>query len=116
MTDTPISWLHLIAMSADLPHVTASISTQSYGNSGLIGGIRALNPGSTGLPRPAGRACWLILHDRGYGDLTAEHRTVPYDAGAVAGDLHRRRHPNATYIGAVLTGQREPYPTPSAAR
>src|SRR6516162_8263832 len=35
MTDTSISWLHLIAMSADLPHVTASISTQSYGNSGL---------------------------------------------------------------------------------
>ena len=35
MTDTLISWLHLIAVSADLPHVTAAISTQSYGNSGL---------------------------------------------------------------------------------
>src|SRR5215472_1530256 len=35
VNDTLISWLHLITVSADLPHVTAAISTQSYGNSGL---------------------------------------------------------------------------------
>ena len=34
---------------------------------------------------------------------------------AVARDVHRRRHPNAAFIGAVLTGQREPYRSPSAA-
>jgi predicted phosphodiesterase len=80
----------------------------------LISGIRALNPGSTAMPRPTGQACWLLLQDRGRGDLHVEHRTVPYDAGAVARDLHRRRHPSAAFIGAVLTGQREQYRTPSA--
>ena len=85
-----------------------------YQTDRLIGGIRALNPGSTGMPRPPGQACWLTLDDHGRGDLTAEHRTVPYDAGAVADDLHHRRHPNAAYIAAVLTGQREQYRTPSA--
>jgi len=84
----------------------------TYQTDRLVSGIRALNPGSTGMPRPPGQACWLTLNDRGRGDLTAEHRTVPYDAGAVADDLHHRRHPNAAYIGAVLTGQREQYRHP----
>jgi len=81
----------------------------------VAGGIRALNPGSTGMPRPPGRAGWLLLQDRGHGDLTAEHHTVQYDVGAVVRDLHRRRHPNATFVEAVLTGQREQLTTPSAA-
>jgi predicted phosphodiesterase len=71
----------------------------------LAGGIRALNPGSTGMPRPPGRAAWLLLEDRGHGDLAAEHHTVPFDVGAVVRDLHRRRHPNAAFVEAVLTGQ-----------
>ena len=73
----------------------------------VAGGIRALNPGSTGMPRPPGRAGWLLLQDRGRGDLTAEHRTVPFDVGAVVRDLHRRRHPNTAFVEAVLTGQRD---------
>jgi predicted phosphodiesterase len=81
----------------------------------LVGSIRALNPGSTGLPRPAGQAGWLLLEDRGRGDLTAEHRAVPFDAGAVVGDLDHRRHPNAAFIGAILAGQREQIRTPSTA-
>jgi predicted phosphodiesterase len=70
------------------------------------GGIRALNPGSTGIPRPPGQAGWLLLRDHGHGEPTAEHHAVPYDIGAVVRDLHRRRHPNAAFLEAVLTGQR----------
>jgi hypothetical protein len=81
----------------------------------MVGGIRALNPGSTGMPRPPGQAGWLLLQDRGHGGLTTEYRTVPFDAGAVVRDLHRRRHPNAAFVGAILTGQREQLRTTSAA-
>jgi predicted phosphodiesterase len=70
----------------------------------LVGGIRALNPGSTGMPRPPGKACWLLLHDGGPGDLTVELHTVPFDVRAVVRDLHRRRHPNAGFVEAILTG------------
>ncbi len=73
----------------------------------LVGGIRALNPGSTGLPRPPGKASWLLLDDGGVGGLTAEYHTVPFDAGAVVRDLRRRRHPNAGFVASILTGQRE---------
>jgi Icc-related predicted phosphoesterase len=48
-------------------------------------------------------------------DLTAEHHTVPFDVGAVVRDLHRRRHPNAAFVAAVLTGQREQLRAPSPA-
>ena len=81
----------------------------------LVGGIRALNPGSTGMPRPPGRAGWLFLQDRGPSDLTAEHHSVPFDVGAVVRDLQRRRHPNAAFVAAVLTGQREQLRAPSPA-
>jgi predicted phosphodiesterase len=81
----------------------------------LVGGIRALNPGSIGMPRPPGRAGWLFLQDRGPGDLTAEHHSVPFDVGAVVRDLQRRRHPNAAFVAAVLTGQREQLRAPSPA-
>jgi putative phosphoesterase len=73
----------------------------------LVDGIRALNPGSTGIPRPPGQAGWLLLQDRGHGELTAELHTVPFDVGAVVRDLHRRRHPNVDFLEAVLTGQRK---------
>ena len=75
----------------------------------LAGGIRALNPGSTGQPRPAGHAWWLLLADDGDGDggsaLTAEHRAVPFDVAAVVRDLHGRRHPNAVFVESVLDGR-----------
>jgi putative phosphoesterase len=72
----------------------------------LVGGIRALNPGSTGLPRTAGLANWLLLDDDG-DELTITQRGVPYDAGAVVADLRRRRHPNAEFFATILTGSRQ---------
>lgn len=73
----------------------------------LVGGIRALNPGSTGIPRSPGQASWLLLHDNDGGGLIAEHRNVPFDVSAVVLDLHRRRHPNAGFVESILTSQRE---------
>jgi predicted phosphodiesterase len=83
----------------------------------VAGGIRALNPGSTGLPRRPGEASWLLLEFRDgpehpAGTLTAEHRTVPFDVDAVARDLRARLHPNAEFLAAVLTGQRQQYAHP----
>jgi predicted phosphodiesterase len=73
----------------------------------LAGGIRALNPGSTGQPRPPGLASWLLLEDNGDGGsaLTVEHRAVPFDVAAVVRDLRRRRHPNAAFVESVLDGR-----------
>ncbi len=75
--------------------------------------IRALNPGSTGLPRPCGQAGWLLLEDGNDGELRAEQHSVPFDVGAVVRDLHRRRHPNTEFVEAVLTGAREQIPAGS---
>lgn len=72
----------------------------------VIGGIRALNPGSTGLPRSAGVANWLLVEDQD-GQLTVIHRRVPYDAEAAAADMRRRRHPNAEFIISILAGARQ---------
>jgi predicted phosphodiesterase len=72
----------------------------------LIGGIRALNPGSTGLPRTHGSASWLLLEDGG-GALAVTQRAVPYDVAAVVADLNRRRHPGAEFIASILTGGRQ---------
>jgi predicted phosphodiesterase len=72
----------------------------------VVRGIRALNPGSVGLPRSCGTAGWLLLDDDGAA-LTVTQRRVPFDAGAVASDLHRRRHPNAEFVASVLTGRHQ---------
>ncbi|HEX6520525.1 MAG TPA: metallophosphoesterase family protein [Streptosporangiaceae bacterium] len=71
----------------------------------LVDGIRALNPGSAGMPRTCGTASWLLLEDDG-NDLTVTHRSVPFDVDAVASDLRRRYHPNAEFVTSILTGQR----------
>lgn len=71
----------------------------------LVDGIRALNPGSAGLPRTCGTASWMLLEDDGQA-LAVTHRGVPFDVDAVVSDLRRRRHPNAEFVAAVLTGQR----------
>jgi predicted phosphodiesterase len=71
----------------------------------LVDGIRALNPGSAGLPRTCGTASWLLLEDDGQA-LAVTHRGVTFDVDAVVSDLRRRRHPNAEFVAAVLTGQR----------
>jgi predicted phosphodiesterase len=84
-----------------------------YPTDRLAGAVRALNPGSAGLPRPWGKAGWLLLEDSRDGDLTVEHRGTPFDVSAVVGDLHRRRHPNAEFVASILTGQREQQRTPA---
>lgn len=92
----------------------------------LAGRIRALNPGSTGIPERPGEASWLLLDcgdglqhhdDPGPGSaagLQAGHRMVPFDADAVARDLHARLHPNAEFMAAILTGRRQQIPAPAA--
>lgn len=85
-----------------------------------VGAVRALNPGSSGIPKSPGEASWLVLD---FGDrpacpgdpapaaasLRAEHRTVPFDVDAVVRDLQARLHPNAEFLAAVLTGKRRQY-------
>jgi predicted phosphodiesterase len=84
-----------------------------------IGGIRALNPGSTGIPERPGETGWLLLdldldgapgrpreHRRDRASVGVEHRTVPFDVDAVVRDLRARLHPNAEFLEAILTGQR----------
>jgi putative phosphoesterase len=77
-----------------------------------IDGVRALNPGSAGLPRVPGMAGWLLLEedeeeDGGHGHgLDVAQRTVPFDATAVVDDLQARRRPNAEFVASLLTGQR----------
>lgn len=78
----------------------------------LIDGIRVLNPGSAGLPRTCGTAGWILLEDDGP-TLAVTHRGVPFDVDAVVSDLHRRRHPNAEFVAAILTGQHEQTRAPS---
>jgi predicted phosphodiesterase len=89
----------------------------------MAGAVRALNPGSTGLPRRPGVASWLILELNGgpgrpggtgpgaAADVAVEHRTVPYDAAAVARDLRARRHPNAEFLEQIHTAKRPQYPS-----
>jgi len=71
----------------------------------LVGGVRALNPGSAGLPRLPGVTGWLLLEDDGHG-LVVTQRAVPFDAAAVVADLERRRHPNTEFVASLLTGRR----------
>lgn len=77
-----------------------------YATDRVIDGIRALNPGSTGLPRNHVVANWLLVQDDG-DQLTVTQRGAPYDAAAVVADLRRRRHPGAEFIASILTGARQ---------
>lgn len=72
----------------------------------VVDGIRALNPGSAGLPRTCGTASWLILEDDG-DVLAVTHHSTPFDVNAVVSDLRQRRHPNAEFVTSILTGQRQ---------
>jgi predicted phosphodiesterase len=84
----------------------------------LVNGVRALNPGSTGIPLSPGESGWLLLEfadapeprdDVATGavaGLRVEHRMVPFDVDAVVRDLHARLHPNTEFLEAVLTGSR----------
>jgi putative phosphoesterase len=77
-----------------------------YATDRRVDGIRALNPGSAGLPRTPGTAGWLLLDDE-EGHLAVTQREVPFDAGAVVSDLQRRRHPGREFVASLLTGQRQ---------
>jgi diadenosine tetraphosphatase ApaH/serine/threonine PP2A family protein phosphatase len=79
----------------------------------VVGGIRALNPGSAGMPRTWGTASWLLIEDNGQ-DLVVTHRRTPFEIDAVVSDLRRRRHPNREFVASVLTGQRQQTRTPSS--
>jgi len=84
----------------------------------VVNGVRALNPGSTGIPLRPGEAGWLLLEfaddperraDPARGTvagLRAEQRIAPFDVDAVVRDLHARLHPNTEFLEAVLTGRR----------
>jgi predicted phosphodiesterase len=72
----------------------------------LTDGVRALNPGSTGLPRSSGNASWLLLEDDGDG-LAVTRRAVPFDVGAVVADLRLRRHFGTEFVASVLTGRHQ---------
>lgn len=67
----------------------------------LVDKIRALNPGSAGLPRTSGTAGWLLVEDD-EDTLNVTLRATPFDVDAVASDLHGRRHPNAGFVSSVL--------------
>ena len=51
----------------------------------MVGAIRALNPGSVGLPRRCLGAGWLVVDDKD--GLTVEQHVVPFDMDAVISDL-----------------------------
>jgi predicted phosphodiesterase len=70
----------------------------------VVDGIRALNPGSTGLPRAPGMAGWLLLSAEPGDGVTAELRSVPFDADAVIREVHERHLPSAGFIGSLLDG------------
>jgi predicted phosphodiesterase len=68
----------------------------------LVGPVRALNPGATGLPRRSNGAGWLFIeHDDD--SLTAEHHTVQFDTEPVVERLRKHRHPGADSAEGVLT-------------
>ncbi len=71
-----------------------------------VGGVRVLNPGSVGLPRGVGEARWLMIDTTGEG-LTVDLRRASFDVQAVVRDLHLRRHPSASFVGALLTGRQD---------
>jgi predicted phosphodiesterase len=69
----------------------------------VVGEVRALNPGSVGLPRSWGRAQWLVIA----ADATTVevgHRVSSFDAGSVAADLHDRGYPSAGFLEGLLLG------------
>lgn len=62
-----------------------------------------MNPGSVGLPRSLGRACWLLIDDSG-DEPVVEHRSAGFDAEVVVDALRRRRRPNREFVTSLLMG------------
>jgi predicted phosphodiesterase len=67
----------------------------------VVNGIRALNPGSVGLPRRGVGAAWLVI-DADADRVTVELRRADFDVEAVVADLHDRRYPNASFVASIL--------------
>ena len=70
------------------------------------GGVRALNPGSVGVPRNCGHASWMVIDAQADG-LHVDLREVAFDVDAAVRDLHGRSYPNAPFMESVLTGLRK---------
>ena len=66
-----------------------------------IDGVRALNPGSAGLPRRCIGASWMLIEADDTG-IRIEHRQAVFDVEAVISDLHQRRYPNASFLESIL--------------
>lgn len=67
----------------------------------MVGSCRALNPGSAGLPRRGPGAAWMLI-DADEDGVRAQHRRTDFDVERVIDDLHRRRHPSAPFVAAIL--------------
>src|SRR5438270_13996608 len=63
--------------------------------------LRALNPGSVGLPGGAPGAAWMII-DADETGVTVEHRRAPFDVECVARDLRQRRSAGAAFVTSTL--------------
>jgi predicted phosphodiesterase len=71
-----------------------------------VGDFHLVNLGSVSNPyAPDLRASYVLLHadEQGY---RVEHRRVDYDRAAVAAEMHRLRHPGASYVVSHLSGER----------
>jgi predicted phosphodiesterase len=71
----------------------------------VVGSVRALNPGSVGVPRNVAHASWMLIEADADG-LRTQRREVAFDVGVVVSDLHACGYPTASFMEAVLTGAR----------
>lgn len=72
-----------------------------------VAGVRALNPGSAGLPRRSKGAGWLLISDDGEA-LSVEQRLAPFDTESVVSRLNSQHHPARDFVEAVLA-RRHPF-------
>lgn len=71
----------------------------------VVGSVRALNPGSVGIPRNCAHASWMLI-DADTNGLRTRQCEAAFDVEAVVSDLHARGYPNASFMESVLTGAR----------
>ena len=66
-----------------------------------VDAVRALNPGSVGLPRRCVGASWMLI-DADDTAVQVEHRRAPFDVDEVVADLYARRYPSAAFLESIL--------------
>jgi predicted phosphodiesterase len=71
----------------------------------VLGSVRALNPGSVGVPGNVAQASWMLIEADADGVHTRPRETA-YDVDLVVRDLHTRGYPNASFVESLLTGTR----------